>query len=280
MRVDFTKMQSLGNDFVVLNGVDNRIDITPAIARHLADRHFGVGCDQILLAVADDQADFGFRIFNQDGSEVEQCGNGARCFARFLRDQDLTLKDEIVVQTINRSMTLKLLTNGDVSVNMGAPLFSPEMVPIVAEQESDRYEIELDDQVIELAAVSMGNPHAVMLVDNVDTAAVLVLGPQIEKHPRFPKKVNAGFMQVIDRGTIRLRVFERGVGETLGCGSGACAAVVCGIRLGLLDHEVVVHLPGGSAKVHWQGEEESVFLSGPANSVFSGSIEFEFQTAA
>lgn len=273
MRVNFTKMQSLGNDFVVLDGVTKKINLTPSVAGQLADRRFGVGCDQILLAEPSAQADFGLRIFNQDGSEAEQCGNGARCFARFLQHQNLTAKDKITVQTINRLMTLNLLDNGDVCVNMNVPDFVPEQIPFIAEQESDLYALKLDSAVIQISALSIGNPHAVTRVDDVDTAAVLTLGALIERHPRFPHKANAGFMQIVDRNVIRLRVYERGVGETLGCGSGACAAVVAGIRLGLLAPSVAVHLPGGTARVSWQGAGQPVYLSGSAYNVFAGVIE-------
>lgn len=278
MRVDFTKMQSLGNDFVVLDGVRQKISMTPDLSRHLADRHFGIGCDQILLAEPSERADFRFRIFNQDGSEVEQCGNGARCFARFVRDQSLTSKDEITVLTINRSMKIRLLEGGGVSVDMGAPEFEPAKIPITAALPQPTYKLLLEhgDQPakeITISALSMGNPHAVMLVDDIDTAPVLQDGALIESHRYFPQRVNAGFMQIVSRDRIRLRVFERGVGETLGCGSGACAAVVSGIELGLLDESVIVSLPGGDAAVSWLKGKSPVLLSGSAHYVFNGVID-------
>ena len=273
MRLKFTKMQSLGNDFVVLDGVTNSISMTPQIAQHLADRHFGIGCDQILIAETDPEVDFRFRIFNQDGSEVEQCGNGARCFARFLYDSGLTRLRQIKVQTINTYMELELFDDGHVKVNMGQPVFVPEQIPFTASPESLVYPLNVDEQTIEISALSMGNPHSVYVVDNVDTAPVLSLGPEIEQHASFPSGVNAGFMQVVSRQHIRLRVYERGVGETLGCGSGACAAVVAGIQRGLLDNIVTVSLPGGDAQVEWQGENHPVYLAGSAHHVFSGEIE-------
>ena len=266
-------MQSLGNDFVVIDGVSRGVEMTESLARRLGDRHFGVGCDQILVAEADDEVDFRFRIFNQDGSEVEQCGNGARCFARFLRESGLTDKGEIDVRTINTRMRLDLLDNGDVRVNMGLPVFEPARIPLIAPKQCDRYTLSIDSSEHEISALSMGNPHSVMVVDDVDTWPVVDMGARIESHPDFPNRVNAGFMQVISREHIRLRVFERGVGETLGCGSGACAAVVAGITLGLLDSRVRVSLPGGEAVVEWQGDDTPVFLAGPAHNVFWGKID-------
>jgi len=273
MHLKFTKMQSLGNDFVVLDGVNNSISITPDIAKYLADRHFGIGCDQILMAEASESSDFRFRIFNQDGSEVEQCGNGARCLAVFLRDSGLTDKRTIKVQTINTFMELDILDTGDVSVNMGVPELTPKNIPFLADAESIGYNIDVAGQSLDISAVSMGNPHSVCIVDDVDAAPVLSLGSAIEQHDAFPAKVNAGFMQIISPQQIRLRVFERGVGETLGCGSGACAAVVAGVLRKQLDSSVTVSLPGGDALVQWQGPGNPVFLSGPAHHVFSGQIE-------
>jgi diaminopimelate epimerase len=270
MQLDFTKMQSLGNDFVVLDGVSREIHLTTSLARYIADRHFGIGCDQILLAEAGSTADFRFRVFNRDGSEVEQCGNGARCFARFLRDRGLTDRDEISVETVNSRMQLSIQAGGEVRVDMGAPVLDPERIPFVADRAADRYFLSLDGTELEIAALSMGNPHAVTFVDDVDRAPVERLGLQIESHPRFPARVNAGFCQVLSADHVRLRVYERGVGETLGCGSGACAAVVSGIRLGLLQDTVRVSLPGGDARVHWQGGETPVYLSGPATTVYRG----------
>ncbi|MBX2868960.1 MAG: diaminopimelate epimerase [Acidiferrobacterales bacterium] len=272
MRLKFTKMQSLGNDFVILDGVTDPISMTAQIAQYLADRHFGIGCDQILIAESDPEVDFRFRIFNQDGTEVEQCGNGARCFARFLYDSGLTALRHINVRTINTHMELELLDDGQVKVNMGNPVFTPEMIPFNAAAESIVYPLDVDRTAIEISAISMGNPHAVYVVDDVDAAPVLEMGPKIEQHSDFPSGANAGFMQVVTRNHIRLRVFERGVGETLGCGSGACAAVVAGIRRGLLDPIVMVSLPGGDAQVKWQGEDQPVYLIGSAHHVFSGEI--------
>ena len=273
MRLDFTKMQSLGNDFVVLDGVSSSITITADLSRQLADRHFGIGCDQILLAEKDSSADFRFRIFNQDGSEVAQCGNGARCFAIFLRERGLTSKNRISVQTLNRHMTLHILDNGDVRVEIGVPIFTPAKIPFRADSEAITYPLNAGKENVTISALAVGNPHAVIVVDNVDSAPVEDLGPVIESHPDFPERVNAGFMQIVSPQHIRLRVFERGVGETLGCGSGACAAVVSGIRLGLLRSPVRVSLPGGDATVEWGGDERAVFLSGPAHHVFTGEIE-------
>jgi len=268
-------MQSLGNDFVVLDGVTRRIEMSAMLAQRLADRHFGIGCDQILLAEAADDADFRFRIFNQDGSEVEQCGNGARCFARFLLDRALTEQRSISVRTLNTFMTLAIQDNGDVQVNMGAPVFEPALIPLLAEAEALQYPIGVNSGTVQISALSMGNPHAVMIVDDVEKYPVLEIGAEIERHPSFPARVNAGFMQVVDRQRVRLRVFERGAGETLGCGSGACAAMVAGHRLGILDQEVVVSLPGGEARVSWKGEGSPVLLTGPAHTVFCGKIDLQ-----
>ncbi|MGI9316321.1 MAG: diaminopimelate epimerase [bacterium] len=272
MRFDFTKMQSLGNDFVVLDGVSQELIVSPEVARKLADRHFGVGCDQILLAEPDETADFRFRIFNQDGSEVEQCGNGARCMAWFLRQKGLSDKAEISVQTLNSQMLLRIREDGDVTVEMGVPEFEPSQIPFDAAERAKRYGLTLNRHTVDIAAVAIGNPHAVIEVENVDTAEVATLGPEVENHQRFPARVNAGFMQVMSPRHIRLRVHERGVGETLGCGSGACAAVVIGIESGKLEHIVKVTLPGGDAMVEWAGPGRPVYLSGPAQTVFSGQI--------
>jgi diaminopimelate epimerase len=273
MHLDFTKMQSLGNDFVVLDGVSRELQISPDVARKLADRHFGVGCDQVLLAEPGTNTDFRFRIFNHDGSEVEQCGNGARCMARFLHLKGLTKKIEISVQTMNARMVLRIRENGEVTVEMGVPEFEPLNIPFEAERRSDVYTLTLDTQTIEIAALAIGNPHAVTEVADIKKADVAELGPKIENHPRFPARVNAGFMQILSPEHIRLRVHERGAGETLGCGSGACAAVVAGIMTGRLDQSVEVSLPGGSARVNWTGPGNPVYLSGPAETVFSGEID-------
>ena len=272
MRVDFTKMQSLGNDFVVLDGVSQRLKISPDIARQLADRHYGIGCDQVLLAEPGETADFRFRIFNQDGSEVEQCGNGARCMAWFLRRRGLSDKSQITVQTLRSQMILTINDDGDVTVEMGVPEFEPSKIPFQATEKLPKYALSLPARKVDIAALAIGNPHAVVEVDSVENAEVELLGPQIEYHPRFPERVNAGFMQIFSPSHIGLRVYERGVGETLGCGSGACAAVVAGIEWGRLEATVKVDLPGGSAKVNWAGLGQPVFLSGPAHTVFSGEI--------
>ena len=276
MGVDFTKMHSLGNDFVMLDGVSADITLTPALARKLADRHFGIGCDQILVAEPGVNTDFRYRIFNQDGSEVEQCGNGARCFARFVRERGLTDKKEMSVETINARMLIRVEQNDDVTVTMGIPEFTPAKIPFSADAIAPSYSLDLGSEVgpkeIDIYALAIGNPHAVTMAADVDTAPVRQLGPIIETHSRFPNKVNAGFMQVVSPSHIRLRVFERGVGETLGCGSGACAAVAAGYANGLLSDTVTVSLPGGDATVRWQGYGEPIFLTGSAHTVFTGSF--------
>ena len=272
-------MHGAGNDFIVIDGVSQPIGLTPEQVRRLADRRFGVGCDQLLLVEPADQpgADFRYRIFNADGSEVEQCGNGARCFVRFVRDKGLTLKDQIVVDTLGGRIHPQLRPDGQVSVQMGIPRFEPTEVPFIAERRALVYDLEVDGRMIRAGVLSMGNPHAVQIVTDVETAPVHELGPRVERHPRFPRRVNAGFMQIVDAGHIRLRVWERGVGETLACGSGACAAVVAGRQLKLLDDKVQVSLPGGTLSVAWAGEGEPVWLTGPADTVFEGTIELETQ---
>ncbi len=286
MRLKFTKMQGAGNDFVVLDGVTRRIDPTPELARRLADRHFGVGCDQILLVEKTQRsdADFRYRIWNGDGGEVEQCGNGARCFVRFVHDKGLTRKSEVRVETLSGVIVPRLETDGQVTVDMGEPLFEPDRVPFDARglepvQHGKRWPLELAGRRVPVAVLSMGNPHAVQAVADVDSAPVASEGPLIECHPRFPKRVNAGFAQTLDRGNIRLRVWERGAGETLACGTGACAAVVAGIREGSLDETVRVATRGGDLTIRWAGGENdpkgSVWMTGPAVTVFEGEIEFE-----
>ena len=274
MKLRFTKMQGLGNDFVVFDGVRQGVTLSAEQCRFLADRRFGIGCDQILLVEPPRLAgtDFHYRIFNADGSEVEQCGNGARCFARFVRDQGLTDRAEIPVGTAAGPIRLFLEADGQVRVNMGMPRFAPECLPFLAAAEADSYDLEVDGQTLRIGAVSMGNPHAVLRVPDLDQAPVGRLGPLIESHPRFPQRVNAGFMQILDPGHIRLRVFERGAGETLACGTGACAAVAVGRRLGLLDAAVRVSLPGGDLRITWAGGTEPLWMTGPAVSVFSGEI--------
>ena len=275
MRLEFTKMQGLGNDFVVIDAIRQKVHLTPEKIRFLADRHFGVGCDQVLLVESAHQAhaDFRYRIFNADGSEVAQCGNGARCFARFVRDQGLSEKDEIQVDTDAGRLVLRHSEADQITVNMGVPRHAPAEIPLEAEEERYRYPIEIDGRTWSFGAVSMGNPHAVLLVDDVDFAPVDVLGPRLESHAVFPERVNVGFMQVMDAHNARLRVFERGSGETLACGSGACAAVVVGIEQGLLLSPVKVELPGGTLSIAWQGRGFPVFMTGPAVKVFDGAID-------
>ena len=275
MIVRFTKMQGLGNDFVVFDGVRQRVALTADICRRIADRHFGVGCDQILLveAASRPDVDFRYRIFNADGGEVEQCGNGARCFVRFVHDQGLTDKTAIRVETASGIIEPRLLDNGQVTVDMGAPRFAPAEIPFVADAEAASYPLKVGQHVIEVAALSMGNPHAVLRVNDLDTAPVDILGAAIEAHPRFPRRVNAGFMQVLTEHDIRLRVYERGAGETLACGTGACAAAVAGIRQGWLKSPVSVHTRGGDLIIAWAGAGQPVFMTGPAETVFVGELE-------
>ena len=275
MRIKFTKMHGLGNDFVVLDAVNQAIDLTPEQARFLADRHFGVGCDQILVVerTARPDADFRYRIFNADGGEVEQCGNGARCFVRFVHEKGLTAKRAIRVETKGGLIEPRLEDDGLVTVDMGVPRFEPTRVPFVTESDALVQPLQLDGETIDITALSMGNPHAVQAVANVDTAPVAEQGPQIENHPRFPQRVNAGFMQVVDRHAIRLRVYERGAGETLACGTGACAAVVAGIARGLLDSPVKVATRGGELAIAWDGPGRPVRMTGPAVTVFDSEID-------
>ena len=275
MKLKFTKMQGIGNDFVVLDGINQQINLTTAQYKAIADRHFGIGCDQILLVENSDRpdVDFRYRIFNADGSEVEQCGNGARCFARFVREKGLTDKNQITVCTKSGVITLNIENSGLVTVDMGQPHFSPNDIPLAAPQQADRYTADVNGEVIEIGAVSMGNPHAVLLVDDVDSAPVESLGPPLESHTLFPAKANVGFMQIIAENKIRLRVFERGSGETLACGTGACAAVAVGKKWGLLTDCVEVSLPGGDLVIRWAGAGEPVMMSGPAEFVFEGEIE-------
>ena len=277
MPVPFTKMHGAGNDFVVFDGVSRPVHLTAEKIRRLADRHFGVGCDQVLLVERPtvNGADFRYRVFNADGGEVEQCGNGARCFVRFVRDQRLTAKDEIAVETLAGMIYPRLEADGGVSVNMGVPRFEPAEVPFEAAARENVYDLEVDGRTVSVSVLSMGNPHAVQLVPDMDAAPVNTQGPQIERHPRFPRGVNAGYMQIVDRRHIRLRVYERGAGETLACGSGACAATVAGRQRGLLDDKVEVKLLGGILRVSWAGEGEPVWMTGPAITVFEGTIDLE-----
>jgi diaminopimelate epimerase len=274
MALKFTKMHGAGNDFVVIDGVRQQVVLSPENIRFIADRNFGVGCDQLLLVekAQHKDADFRYRIFNADGGEVEQCGNGARCFVRFVHDHKLTHKREIIVETKSGLISPRLEDDGRVTVNMGAPIFEPERIPFDSDSREVTQPLQVGDTTVQITAVSMGNPHAVQVVADVEASPVAALGPLIEHHPRFPKRVNAGFMQVLDRDHIKLRVFERGAGETLSCGTGACAAVVAGIQRGLLDATVHVATRGGTLSITWQGEGSPVSMTGPAISVFDGEI--------
>jgi diaminopimelate epimerase len=275
MRLRFSKMHGLGNDFVVIDGVSQSVRLTPEKIRYIADRNFGVGCDQILLVEIPENpdVDFRYRIFNCDGSEVENCGNGARCFAVFVRERRLTGKSLIRVETAGGIIELNVQEDEQVSVDMGAPRLLPAKIPFEADEKAITYTIDVAGAALEISAVSMGNPHAVILVNDVKSAPVAEVGPVVERHPRFPARVNVGFMQVLSRSEINLRVFERGVGETLACGTGACAAVVAGRLRGLLDEQVKVNLPGGSLQIRWAGADQVVIMTGPATTVFHGQIK-------
>ncbi|EKO3813007.1 diaminopimelate epimerase [Vibrio harveyi] len=274
MHFHFSKMHGLGNDFVVVDCITQNVFFSQDLIRRLADRHTGVGFDQLLVVEApyDPETDFHYRIFNADGSEVEQCGNGARCFARFVRLKGLTNKYSISVSTKKGKMILDVEDDGEVTVNMGVPEFEPNKIPFKAKQKEKTYIMRAGDKTLFCGAVSMGNPHVVTVVDDVDTAEVETLGPLLESHERFPERVNAGFMQVVNRNHIRLRVYERGAGETQACGSGACGAVAVGILQGLLDENVKVSLPGGDLRISWQGPGKPLFMTGPATHVFDGQL--------
>ncbi len=274
MLLKFTKMHGAGNDFVVVDLISQRYKLRPRDVRLLADRHFGVGCDQVLVVEAPGrpEVDFSYRIYNADGNEVEQCGNGARCFARFVREKKLTTKDVINVETAAGIIELRMLNRQDVQVNMGVPELEPAAIPFTAPSRADSYALSVDGASLEIGAVSMGNPHAVLRVDSVLEAPVQRLGPMIETHPDFPRRANVGFMQVVSAREIKLRVFERGVGETLACGTGACAAVVYGITRGWLRDLVTVELPGGKLSISWAGRGQPVIMTGPTEVVFEGSI--------
>jgi len=272
MNLHFTKMQGAGNDFIVINGIAQPFQLSAQQIKNLANRQFGIGFDQLLLVETSQIADFKYRIFNADGSEVAQCGNGARCFVRFVVDQKLSDKTEISVETASGIITPKLEDNGLVTVNMGAPIFTPSEIPFIADMTAHTYTLEVANQQLTVSAVSMGNPHAVLIVDDVEAAPVVAQGSLIENHPRFPERVNAGFMQIIDEHHIKLRVFERGSGETLACGTGACAAVVTGIQLGKLKSPVEVSARGGELHIAWQGGNSPVMMTGPAVTVFTGTI--------
>ena len=274
MNLKFTKMHGTGNDFVVLDGINQSVRLNNEQLRFLADRNFGVGCDQILLVESSStpNVDFRYRIFNADGGEVEQCGNGARCFARFVREKGLTDKSNIHVETNTGLIVLHVMENNNVRVNMGPPHLAPVEIPLVADEQSINYELSLNSDMLSFGAVSLGNPHAVFEVDDVKTAKVNELGPLLEHHVCFPQRANIGFMQIIDRSRIMLRVYERGSAETLACGTGACAAAVVGQLWGKLDKLVTVSLPGGDLVIEWQGGDNPVYLSGPASFVFEGEV--------
>ena len=267
-------MQGIGNDFVVIDAINQNVDLSHEQLRFLADRHFGIGCDQILLVEtpASQLTDFRYRIFNSDGGEVQQCGNGARCFVQFVHEKGLTSKNCIRVDTLAGIIEIERQPNGDATVNMGHPDFTPQALPLQMSEPADHYLVSIEDAPVKFGAVSMGNPHAIICVDNVDNAPVETWGPTLESHPLFPERVNVGFMQVIDRDRIRLRVYERGAGETLACGTGACAAVVMGIKWGMLNKRVTVELSGGNLLIEWDGNQSPVLMTGPAQTVFDGQI--------
>jgi len=274
MKLVFTKMHGAGNDFVVIDGVTQAVNLNTNQLRRLADRHRGIGCDQILMVTPPDSpdADFRYHVFNADGSRAGQCGNGARCVGRFLREKRLTRQREILLQTDDDSLALSLTEDGRVFAGLGAPRFAPAEVPFQADETQDQYTLDVQGQSLSIGALSMGNPHAILIVDDCDAAPVSTLGPLLEAHTLFPERVNVGFMQVQSRGEVKLRVFERGVGETDACGSGACAAAVHGMKLGLLDEEVSVSLPGGKLSVSWPSMGDRVWLGGPTATVFNGTV--------
>ncbi|TCB66836.1 diaminopimelate epimerase [Acinetobacter sp. ANC 4178] len=278
MFLEFTKMHGLGNDFMVVDLISQRAYLDALTIQRLADRHFGIGFDQLLIVEPPDvpEADFKYRIFNADGSEVEQCGNGVRCFARFVHERQLTTKTKIKVQTKAGIVEPELGSNGWVRVNMGYPKFLPQEIPFLADEPENLYDLELaNQQQIQIDVVNMGNPHAVTIVSDVITADVATIGPQVESHARFPARVNAGFMQIIDEQHARLRVFERGVGETLACGTGACAAAVSGIRRGLLANQVEIELAGGKLQIEWR-DGDVVWMTGPTSNVYEGRIDLRY----
>ena len=275
MLIKFTKMHGLGNDFVVIDAVRQHINLTTNAIKKLADRNHGIGCDQVLLIEppSDKNIDFNYRIFNCDGSEVEQCGNGARCMGRYIADQQLSGKKTVLLQTKNRVMEVTTKPKNLVTANMGAPIFTPKEIPFISQQQDKLYSIEVGSHNFEIAALSVGNPHAVIQVEDIDTTAVAEIGPLIQANSHFPESVNVGFMQIIDRQNIKLRVYERGVGETQACGSGACAAAVAAIQQDLVDSKVNLKLLGGELSVEWLGEGESILMTGPAETVFHGKIK-------
>jgi diaminopimelate epimerase len=275
MKLRFAKMHGQGNDFVVFDGVRQQVALSPAQIRAIADRHFGIGCDQVLVVekAAASANDFRYRIFNADGGEVGQCGNGARCFARFVLEEGLTTKRAIRVETAAGIIVAEIGPSGQVTVDMGPPRFAPREVPFLAEETWIVHPLVVAGATVEVSVLSMGNPHAVQVVEDVERAPVATQGPLIENHPAFPQRVNAGYMQIVSRGHIKLRVWERGAGETLACGTGACAAVVAGIRRGLLDPEVRVTTRGGDLTIRWPGPDRPVMMTGDAVRVFDGEIE-------
>lgn len=275
MRLSFTKMHGLGNDFVVIDGVTSPFNLTREQIRFIGNRHIGVGFDQLLVVAPATRPghDFAYLVFNPDGSQAENCGNGARCMVSFIRNRGLSDKNEYTLELVNGTLHCRAENDGTVTVDMGAPIFNPADIPFLAEKPAATYSLTLPDGAsLEISALSMSNPHAVVLVDDIDTTPVAEWGPLIENHEKFPNRVNAGFMQVVNAGTIRLRVYERGAGETLACGTGACAAVVAGIRRGLLEHSVEVQLPCGTLQISWQGGDSPVYKTGPATSVFEGIL--------
>lgn len=274
MELKFTKMHGLGNDFMVIDQISQEFEPNPAQIKIWSDRNTGIGFDQLLLVSEPTKAgvEFRYRIFNADGSEVEQCGNGARCFARYVADKGLTQNKSIPVETCTGNIRLELNDDGNVTVNMGQPILAPDAIPLVADETAETYTFLVDNTAYQLSCVSMGNPHGVLLVDSTDTAPVNKLGPRLENHPKFPNRANIGFMQIIDRTSIKLRVFERGVGETKACGTGACAAAVAAIQRGLTDNVVAVILPGGTLQIEWQGGNAPVLMTGPATTVYEGIL--------
>ena len=275
MSFKFTKMEGAGNDFIVIDATKNPFSLRPSLIKRLSDRHFGVGFDQLLVVEKSQRknVDFAYRIYNSDGGEVNQCGNGARCFAKFVYEKKLTTKTEIVVETRSGLIKPKLENDGEVSVDMGAPLFSPKDIPLNVDQQQNTYRLTLNDRAMEFGSVSMGNPHAIFFTENLENTPVAEWGPLLENHPTFPERANISFVQVSSRNQLKMRVWERGAGETLACGTAACAAVVFGIKEDLLDRVCAVSLPGGVLNVSWSGGDQSVFLKGPATTVFEGTID-------
>lgn len=272
MTIHFTKMQGLGNDFVVIDATQKSLQLTAQQIKKMSDRHFGIGFDQLLIIEpsSDPAADFNYRIFNADGSQAEQCGNGARCIGKYIHDHKLSAKKEIIVNTLAGNIPIILEKDGQITVNMGIPVFEPKKIPFQTNQQAKTYQLPLENNFIEIGAVSMGNPHAIMIVKDIATAPVEKLGPRIENHPQFPQRTNVEFMEIVNPSQIRLRVYERGAGETLACGTGACAAVVIGRIWQQLKEKVSVQLPGGTLIISWQGENNPVWMTGPAEEIFVG----------